>query len=41
MTNEPQAVLLSDIAEFDLKCGRDFLIYRALRETQMMPLYGS
>jgi hypothetical protein len=29
MTDDRQAVLLSDIAEFDLKCGRNFLMCRA------------
>lgn len=38
MTNDPQIVRMSDIAEFDLKCGRDFLINSTVCGSQMMSL---
>jgi len=41
MTNNPQAVRLSDISGFDHKFDRGFRIWRALRESQMIPLHES
>ena len=38
MTNDPQIVRMSDIVEFDLKCGRDFLINSTVCGSQMMSL---